>query len=104
MAQREPLNDEQRRLLRIAARMPLASVANLAPILGMAEDRVRRMLGTLRGGGWVTSLVRGMTERKQHRWFLTRKAVDALYVTDHQHPSPREGECCDSLDSLVNGG
>ena len=31
-----------------------------------------------------------MTERRQHRWFLTRKAVDALYVTDHQHPSPRE--------------
>ena len=31
-----------------------------------------------------------MTERRQHRWFLTRKAVDALYVTDHQHPAPRE--------------
>ena len=34
--------------------------------------------------------MRGMTERRQHRWFLTRRAVDALYVTDHQHPSPRE--------------
>ena len=44
----------------------------------------------LRRGGWVTSVVRGMTERRQNRWFLTRKAVDALYVTDHQHPSPRE--------------
>ena len=90
MARREPLNDEQRRLLRIAARMPLASVANLVPVLGMAEDRVRRMLGTLRSGGWVEWVVRGMTERRQHRWFLTRKAVDLLYVTDHQHPSPRE--------------
>ena len=90
MAQREQLTNEQRRLLRIIARMPLASAANLAPILGLAEDRVRRMLGTLRSGGWVESVVRGMTERRQHRWFLTRKAVDALYVTGHQHPAPRE--------------
>ena len=51
MALREQLTNEQRRLLRIIARMPLASVANLAPILGMSEDRVRRMLGTLRSGG-----------------------------------------------------
>jgi hypothetical protein len=84
--------------------MPLASVGNLLPILGMTEDNLRRMLATLRAGGWIESVARGMTERRQHRWFLTRKAVDALYVTDHQHPSPREGECCDSLDSLVNGG
>ena len=90
MAARQPLNEDETRLLRITARMPLASVANLAPVLGIAEDRVRIMLGTLRRGGWVTSVVRGMTERRQHRWFLTRKAVDALYVTDHQHPSPRE--------------
>ena len=48
------------------------------------------MLGALRRGGWVTSVVRGMTERRQHRWFLTRRAVDLLYVTDHQHPAPRE--------------
>ena len=81
---------EQRRLLGITARMPLASAANLAPILGLSEDRVRRMLGTLRSGGWVESVVRGMTERRQHRWFLTRRAVDLLYVTDHQHPAPRE--------------
>ena len=90
MARREPLTDEQRRLLKIAARMPLASVANLAPVLGLDEDRVRRMLGVLRRGGWVTSVLRGMTERRQHRWFLTRQAVDLLYVTDHQHPAPRE--------------
>ena len=90
MAPRQPLNDEQRRLLRIAARMPLASVANLAPVLDLDEERVRRMLGALRRGGWVTSVVRGMTERRQHRRFLTRRAVDHLYVTDHQHPAPRE--------------
>ena len=51
MAQREQLNYEQRRLLRITARMPLASVANLAPVLGLDEDRIRRMLGNLRRGG-----------------------------------------------------
>ncbi len=90
MARREPLNDDERRLLKITARMPLASVANLAPVLGMAEDRVRRMLGTLHSAGWVESVVRGMTERRQHRWFLTRRAVDLLYTTGHQHPSPRE--------------
>ena len=90
MARREPLNNEHRRILKITARMPLASVANLAPVLGLDEEKVRRMLGALRGGGWVTSLVRGMTERRQHRWFLTRQAVDLLYATDHQHPAPRE--------------
>ena len=51
MARRQPLNDDETRLLRIASRMPLASVANLASILGMTEDRVRSMLGKLRGGG-----------------------------------------------------
>ena len=90
MARREPLTNEQRRLLKIAARMPLASVANLAPVLGLGEEKVRMLLGHLRRGGWVTSVLRGMTERRQHRWFLTRQAVDMLYVTDHQHPGPRE--------------
>ena len=90
MARRKQLNEQQKRLLKIAARMPLASVANLAPVLNLDEDQVRRMLGALRRGGWVTSVVRGMTERRQHRWFLTRRAVDLLYVTDHQHPAPRE--------------
>ena len=90
MVRRGPLSEQQTRLLKIAARMPLASVANLAPVLDLDEDKVRRMLGALRRGGWVTSIVRGMTERRQHRWFLTRRAVDLLYVTDHQHPAPRE--------------
>ena len=88
MAPRQPLNDEQRRLLRIIARMPLASVANLASVLGLDEERVRRMLARLRSGGWVSSVMRGMTERRQHRYFLTSRAVDLLYNTDHQHPSP----------------
>ena len=90
MARERQPNEEQRRLLKIAARMPLVSVANLAPVLELDEEKVRRMLGSLRRGGWVTSVVRGMTERRQHRWFLTRKAVDLLYVTGHQHPEPRE--------------
>ena len=91
MGQREPLNNEQRRLLKIAARMPLASVANLAPVLDLDEDKVRRMLRALRRGGWITSVLRGMTERRQHRWFLTRWAADLLYVTDHQHPRAQGG-------------
>ena len=92
MAPRQPLNDEQRRLLRITARMPLASVNNLASVMETGDDRVRRPCwAACRNGGWVASVVRGMTERRrQHRWFLTRQAVDLLYVTDHQHPAPRE--------------
>ena len=90
MAPRQPLNDEQRRLLRITGRMPLASAANLASASGATEDRVRAMLGRLRSGGWVESVMRGMTERRQHRFFLTGQAVDLLYVNDHQHPGPRE--------------
>ena len=90
MAPRQPLNGEQERLLRITARMPLASVNNLASVAGMAEDRVRAMLGRLRSGGWVASVMRGMTERRQHRFFLTGQAVDLLYTTGHRHPSPRE--------------
>ena len=90
MAPRQPMNDEQRRLLRITARMPLASVSNLASAMGLDEERVRRILNRLRSGGWVSSVMRGMTERRQHRYFLTSQAVDLLYTTDHQHPSPRE--------------
>ena len=90
MARRQPLSDDERRLLRISARMPLASVANLAPALGLEEEKVRRMLGALRRGGWVSSVLRGMTERRQHRFFLTSQAVDLIYVNDHQHPGPRE--------------
>ena len=90
MAPRQPLNDEQRRLLKITGRMPLASVANLASASGATEERVRDMLGRLRSGGWVESVMRGMTERRQHRFFLTSQAVELLYVNDHRHPSPRE--------------
>ena len=104
MARQDPLNDQQRRLLKIAARMPLASVANLAPVLGLEEDKMRRMLGALRRGGWVNSVVRGMTERRQHRWFLTRQAVDLLYVTDHQHPAPREEARAAGLAAFPPGG
>ena len=48
MARREPLTNEQRQLLKIAARMPLASVANLemwpeTPILPKSPFSVRRL-------------------------------------------------------------
>ena len=82
----------------------MVSVANLAPVLGISEDRVRDMLGALRRDGWVTSVVRGMTERRQHRWFLTRRAVDLLYVTGHQHPAPREEARAADLAALHPGG
>ena len=41
MARERQPNDEQRRLLKIAPRMP-PSVANLAPVLDLEEDKVRR--------------------------------------------------------------
>ena len=91
MAPRQPLNDEQRRLFKVTARMPLASVNNLASVMETTEDQVRGMLGRLRSGGWVEPVMRGMTERRQHRFFLTGQAVDLLYTTDHRHPTPREG-------------
>ena len=74
MAPRQPLNDEQRRLLRITARMPLASVNSLASVMGATEDQVRGMMGRLGSGGWVSSVVLGITERGRHRGFLTSKA------------------------------
>lgn len=70
--------------------MPLASVAGLAPVLGVSEERVRRMLATLKSGVWAESARRGMTDRPRRRWFLNGRAVDELYVADHRHPSPRE--------------
>ena len=97
MAPRQPLNDHQRRLLKLTARMPLASVNNLASVMETTEDQVRGMLGRLRSGGWVSSVMRGMTERPQHRFFLTGQAVDLLYVNDHQHPSPREESRAEGL-------
>ena len=45
MPRRDPLTNEQRRLLRIAARMPLASVANLAPVLDLEEDKSKEDAG-----------------------------------------------------------
>ena len=70
--------------------MPLVIVSNLIPVLGSGERPIRRMLNTLRRGGWVWSVRRGMTERRQERWFLTRRAADLLYANDHQHAAPRE--------------
>ena len=90
MAPRQLLGEEQRRLLRIVGLMPLVSVSNLMPILGMDEQPIRRMLNGLGGGGWVRWVRRGMTERQRQRWFLTRQSADLLYANDHEHASPRE--------------
>ena len=65
-------------------------MANLASVTGLDEERVRRILNRLRSGGWVASVMRGMTEKRQHRFFLTGQAVELLYDTDHDHPTPRE--------------
>ncbi len=46
MAAQRTLSPEQRRLLRITGRMPLASVSDLAPVMDMSEEGVRRMLGS----------------------------------------------------------
>ena len=90
MVRRQGLSAEQRRLLRITGRMPLASVSNLAPICGMVENRMRELLNGLRRDEWVASASRGMTEGKQNRWFLTRRAVEELYATDSR-PSHAPG-------------
>ena len=63
---------------------------SVALVMRANEDQVRGMLSRLRSGGSVSSVMRGMTERRQHRFFLTSQAVDLLYTTDHQHPNPRE--------------
>ena len=83
-------SNQQRRLLRIIGRMPLASAANLAAVLNVEPNVARRRLTVLRNSGWIASLRRGMVERSQHRWFLTLEAVEWLYTTDHEHLSPRE--------------
>ena len=70
--------------------MPLASVSDLAPVMDVSEERVRRMLAALKSGGWAESVARGMNDRPRRRWFLSSRAVDELYVTDHRHPGPRE--------------
>lgn len=84
------LTPEQRRLLRMVGLMPLASAADLAPILGIPAANLRAQLARLRRDGWVGSIRRGMVEPPQQRWFLTRQSVAELYATDHTHLGPRE--------------
>ena len=64
MVPRQPVDDEQRRLPRFTARVPLASVANLASVMGVTEDLVRSMPGRLCSGSWVSSVLRGMNEKR----------------------------------------
>ena len=65
-------------------------MSDFAPVMGVSEERVRRILATLKSGGWAESVARSMTDRPQRRWFLSSSAVDALYVADYRHPGPRE--------------
>ena len=62
----------------------------MASFLGWAEDQLRRALGTLGNSGYVESVMRGTAERRQYRWFLTRKPVDALYLNGHRITSTKE--------------
>ena len=52
----------------------------------------------------MDSVTRSMNKRRQNYWFLTRKAVDALYVTDRQHASTREGARAASLAQCLPQG
>ena len=61
MVRRQPLNDDERRLLRITARMPLASVANLAPVLGLDEEKVRTTFARTIWRHWLTCSCRRLS-------------------------------------------
>lgn len=71
-----------RHLISLVGRMPLASAANLAPIVGLNENRVRARLVWLRRAGWLASMRVGMTEPQQQRWFPTGRAARELYTQD----------------------
>ncbi len=90
MARREGLSDEQGRLLRVVALMPLASAGDLSSIMETSEGWLRRTLRAQASAGWAASLRWGVTQRPRERWFLTRRAVRFLYADDHRHPTPRE--------------
>ncbi len=91
-ASESPLRADDRRLIRLLGRMPLASAHNLAPILGRHARRVRTRLGVLQRDGWLHSMNVGMTEPRQQRWFLTSQAARAMYTLDgpsiRENPSP----------------
>ena len=79
----QPLNDEQRRLLRITGQDAPGQRGQPDLSRGHAtEDRVRAMLGRLRSGGWVSSVMRGITERRQHRFFLTSQGRGGASVRE----------------------
>ena len=56
------LTPEQRRLLRLIGRMPLAATADLALIVSEPEIELQAQLDALVLGGWMGSLRRGMVE------------------------------------------
>ena len=67
--------------------MPLASTADLAPILERSAPRIRHQLNDLRSAGLVMSVRRGMSKPPRDRWFLMPRAAESLYATDHAHPN-----------------
>lgn len=82
-----PLGAAERRLIDIVARMPLASAANLVPILAMSERQVLTMLRRLQRAGWLESMSVGMIEQRQQRWFLTSRAARSFYANDDVDPT-----------------
>lgn len=68
-----------RRLIHLVGRMPLASAANLVPVLAAGERQVLAQLGRLQRAGWLESISVGMIEQRQQRWFLTSRAAHSLY-------------------------
>ncbi len=84
------IDKSDQRVLRIIGRMPLASAADLAPILERSTQRTRHKLNDLRGDGLLMSVRRGMSEPPRDRWFLTPQAAESLYATDHVHPNTGE--------------
>lgn len=82
---RASLGPDLLRPLCLVGRMPLASAANVAPILGTSEAQAREHLQRLHSAGWLESVRHGMLERAQDRWFLTRHAALSLYAADETH-------------------
>lgn len=84
---RASLEPDLLRPLCLLGQMPLASAANVAPILGTSEVQARERLQRLHRSGWLESVRQGMLERAQDRWFLTRHAARSLYAADEAHSS-----------------
>ena len=72
--------------------MPLLSASELAEVLEERPATVYEVLYTLEEQNWVTRLKIGMLKSRQDRWLLTRAGIDAVYATDHLHPTDGQWE------------